>query len=36
MHRFANPARFVKIARPATGWLLAIGLLLAAAGLSAD
>ena len=33
MHRFANPARFVKIARPATGWLLVVGLLLAAAGM---
>ena len=33
MHRFANPARFVKIARPATGWLLAIGMVLAAAGI---
>ena len=33
MHRFANPARFVKVARPATGWLLAIGLALAAAGI---
>ena len=32
MHRFANPARFVKIARPATGWLLAIGMMLVAAG----
>jgi heme exporter protein C len=33
VHRFANPARFVKIARPATGWLLAIGLVLVAAGI---
>ena len=33
MHRFANPARFVKIARPATGWLLGIGLALAVAGI---
>ena len=33
MHIYANPARFVKIARPATGWLLAIGLVLAAAGI---
>ena len=33
MHRFANPARFVKLARPATGWLLVIGLALAAAGI---
>ena len=33
MHRFANAARFVKVARPATGWLLAFGLALAAAGI---
>ena len=33
MHGFANPARFLKIARPATGWLLAIGLVLVAAGI---
>ena len=33
MHRFANPARFLAFARPATSWLLAIGLLLAAAGI---
>ena len=33
MHRFANPARFLTFARPATGWLLAIGLLLTAAGI---
>ena len=33
MHRFANPARFLKIARPATAWLLVIGLVLAGAGL---
>ena len=32
MHRFANPARFLTFARPATSWLLAIGLLLTAAG----
>jgi heme exporter protein C len=32
VHRFANPARFVKIARPATGWLLATGVALVAAG----
>ena len=25
MHGYANPARFLKIARPATGWLLGIG-----------
>ena len=35
MHRFANPARFLNIARPATGWLVAIGLLLTAAGMFA-
>ena len=28
MHGYANPARFLKIARPATAWLLGIGLLL--------
>jgi heme exporter protein C len=33
MHRFANPSRFLRIARPATSWLLVIGLLLTAAGL---
>ena len=33
MHRFANPARFLKIARPATVWLLVIGAVLTAAGL---
>ena len=27
MHRFANPARFLKIAKPVTAWLLALGLL---------
>ena len=32
MHALANPARFLRLARPATGWLLAIGLALAAAG----
>lgn len=32
MHGFANPARFLKLARPATAWLLALGLLFAAAG----
>ena len=32
MHRFANPARFLRFARPATAWLLAIGLVLAGAG----
>jgi len=35
VHRFANPARFLKIARPVTGWLLAIGLVLAAVGVVA-
>ena len=33
MHRFANPARFLKIARPATAWLLAVGVLLTGVGL---
>jgi heme exporter protein C len=32
MHGFANPARFLRIARPATAWLLALGLLLVALG----
>ena len=32
MHGYANPARFLKLARPATGWLLGIGLLLVLAG----
>jgi heme exporter protein C len=32
MHGYANPARFLKIARPATGWLLGIGALLLLAG----
>jgi heme exporter protein C len=35
VHRFANPARFLKLARPATAWLLAIGLASAAAGIFA-
>ena len=33
MHRFANPARFLKLARPATMWLFVSGLLLTGAGL---
>ena len=32
MHGYANPARFLKIARPATGWLLGVGALLVLAG----
>ena len=32
MHGYANPARFLKIARPATGWLLGIGVLLVLPG----
>jgi heme exporter protein C len=35
MHFLANPARFLSIARPATGWLLACGVLLTAIGLLA-
>jgi len=31
MHALANPARFLRIARPATGWFLAVGLVLSAA-----
>lgn len=32
MHRFANPLRFLAIARPLTGWLTVLGLLLILAG----
>jgi heme exporter protein C len=32
MHGYANPSRFLKIARPATAWFMGIGLLLVAAG----
>lgn len=32
MHGFANPARFLKLARPVTGWLLAIGFVLTVVG----
>jgi heme exporter protein C len=35
MHALANPARFLRIARPATTWLLAIGLALAVGGMAA-
>ena len=35
MHALANPARFLRFARPATSWLLAIGLALAAGGMAA-
>ena len=35
MHALANPARFLRIARPATAWLLAIGLALALGGMAA-
>jgi heme exporter protein C len=35
MHRFANPARFVRIARPLTAWCGWIGALLVAVALSA-
>jgi heme exporter protein C len=34
MHAFANPARFLKIARPTTAWLLGLGLVLVAAGMA--
>jgi heme exporter protein C len=34
MHGYANPARFLKFARPATGWFLGLGLLLLAAGIA--
>jgi heme exporter protein C len=33
VHRLANPARFLRLARSATTWLLLFGVLLAAAGL---
>jgi heme exporter protein C len=33
MHALANPARFLRIARPATSWLLAVGLVVAIAGI---
>ena len=32
MPRFANPARFLRIARPATSWLLVLGVVLSLAG----
>jgi heme exporter protein C len=32
MHGYANPARFLKFARPATGWLLVVGGMLVLAG----
>ena len=35
MHGYANPARFLKIARPATAWLLIPGLLLVFVGMIA-
>jgi heme exporter protein C len=35
MHAFANPARFLRLARPATAWLLWAGVLLALAGMVA-
>ena len=35
MHAFANPARFLQIARPLTGWLGWIGAVLIVAGLAA-
>jgi heme exporter protein C len=34
MHAFANPTRFLKIARPATAWLLGLGLALVTAGIA--
>src|SRR6476660_5582073 len=35
MHFLANPARFLKFARPATGWFLSVGLLFAVGGMVA-
>ena len=34
MHALANPARFLRIARPATSWLLGVGIVLTAIGLA--
>jgi len=34
MHALANPARFLRIARPATAWLMAVGLFLTIAGIA--
>lgn len=33
MHGYANPARFLKLARPATAWLLALGTILLLVGI---
>ena len=35
MHALANPASFLRLARPATAWLLGIGLVLAIGGMAA-
>src|SRR4051794_18696656 len=35
MHALANPARFLRFARPATNWLLLAGLVLAIGGIVA-
>lgn len=35
MHAFANPARFLRLARPVTGWLLLVGMVLVSIGLVA-
>src|SRR6185503_328842 len=35
MHALANPARFLRLARPLTAWLLLVGLALAFAGMAA-
>ena len=35
MHALANPARFLRFARPATLWLLLIGFALSIAGMAA-
>src|ERR1700712_3948099 len=34
MHALANPARFLRIAKPATSWLMLIGLVLATGGVA--
>src|ERR1043166_286416 len=35
MHALANPARFLRIARPATTWLLLVGLVFGIGGMAA-
>src|SRR5215203_4609889 len=35
MHAFANPTRFLRIARPTSAWLLWLGVMFAVAGMAA-